>query len=302
MVGLDGTGDRSFGGTTSTSPSVRSVVNLLRRFDIEIPPDRLRLRNVAAVVVTAEVSPYLRAGGRFEVQVSALGDATTLRGGVLWMTPLVTDPHQPPAATAQGPLLVDQDDSNRAIASRRGNSGRIADGGVIEVDPPPVVASAPRLVLKRPDLTTSTRIARAIDAAFGAGTAKVEDPGAIAITPGTKGGADPSAFLAAIDSLEIGAPAPARIVVSAREGTVVAGGDVRVGPAVVSHHGVTLEIGGVPSPRDSTLRGFVRVDSTATVQDVAAGLHAAGLRTDEIAAVFEALRAAGAISAELVIR
>ena len=104
VVGLDGTGDRSFGGLHDATPTVRSVVNLLRRFSIEVPPERLRLRNVAAVLVTAEVSPYLRAGGRFEVQVSALGDATSLRGGVLWITPLVTDPNQPPAATAQGPL------------------------------------------------------------------------------------------------------------------------------------------------------------------------------------------------------
>ena len=79
VTGLDGTGDRSFGGWRSNTPTVRSVVNLLRRFGVEVPPDQLRLRNVAAVTVTAEVSPYLRTGGRFEVQVSALGDATSLR-------------------------------------------------------------------------------------------------------------------------------------------------------------------------------------------------------------------------------
>jgi flagellar P-ring protein precursor FlgI len=301
VVGLDGTGDRSFGGSTSPTPTVRTVVNLLRRFDIEVPPDRLRVRNVAAVMVTSEVSPYLRAAGRFEIQVAALGDATSLRGGVLWMTPLVSDPHQPPVATAQGPVLVDMEDTGRSLAGRRGNSGRIADGGVMEVDPPPIVAAVPRLLLKRPDVTTASGIARAINARFGAGTAHADDPGAVTLTL-RDSTADRSAFLASVDSLDVAASTPARIVVSAREGTVVAGGDVRVGPAVVSHHGVTVEIGGTPSPHDASLRGFVRVDSMATVQDVAAGLHAAGLRTDEIAAVFEALRAAGALTAELVIR
>src|SRR5262249_13508173 len=76
VVGLAGTGDRGFGGLAAQTPSVRSIVNLLRRFDVEVPPDRLRPRDVAAVLVTAEVSPYLRSGGRFEVQVAAIGDAT----------------------------------------------------------------------------------------------------------------------------------------------------------------------------------------------------------------------------------
>src|SRR5207244_3263262 len=140
VVGLDGTGDRSFGGGTSGAMTVRSVVNLLRRFNVEVPADRMRLRNVAAVLVTAEVSPYLRAGGRFEVQVSALGDASSLRGGVLWITPLVTDPNQAPVATAQGPLFLESEDGSRALSWRRGNSGRIENGGLIEVDPPAVVA------------------------------------------------------------------------------------------------------------------------------------------------------------------
>ena len=100
VVGLDGTGDRSFGNGHNNGATVRSVLNILHRFDVEVPPNQLRPRDVAAVLVTAEVSPYLRAGGRFDVQVSALGDATSLRGGVLWMTPLVTAPNEPALATA----------------------------------------------------------------------------------------------------------------------------------------------------------------------------------------------------------
>jgi flagellar P-ring protein precursor FlgI len=298
VVGLDGSGDRAFGGRTSATPTVRSVINLLRRFNIEIPPDRLRLRNVAAVLVTAEVSPYLRAGGRFEVQVSALGDASSLKGGVLWTTPLVTDPNEPPVATAQGPLYVETTETGRSLLARRGNAGRIPQGGIVEVEPPAVIAGT-RLLLRRPDLTTATRIAQAIHAAFGDSAAWVQDPGVVGLRPDS-GLANAAVFLAAVDSLVVVAHAPARIVIDSRAGTVVAGGDIRVGPAVVSHNGVTLEVGraaaGTPEP------GTVRVASHVSVQDVAAGLHAAGLGPGDIVAVFEALLAAGALAAEVVIR
>jgi flagellar P-ring protein precursor FlgI len=105
-VGLDGTGDRSGGGTRGGGMTVQSVVNLLRNFDVEIPSDLVRTRNAAVVLVTAEVSPYLRAGGRFEVQVASLGDARSLRGGVLYMTPLVAEAGGRPVAVAQGPLML----------------------------------------------------------------------------------------------------------------------------------------------------------------------------------------------------
>jgi flagellar P-ring protein precursor FlgI len=313
VVGLDGTGDRSFGGQSSTTMTVRSVVNLLRRFAIEVPPDQLRLRNVAAVLVTAEVSPFLRAGARFEVQVGALGDATSLRGGLLWMTPLVADPNQPPVATAQGALVVASDPSGR-VNYRLGNSGRIADGGVLEVDQPAITLAADaQLGLRSPDLRLANRIAAAIVAAYGAGTAKAEDPGSVRLNPG-QGRADSlSAWLAAIDTLPVAVVEIARIVIDGRDGTVVTGGDIRLGTATVSHRGITVAIG-APSPADSIRRPPTAADSTggaggtikaavgASVQDLVQGLHAAGAKAGEVAAIFEALRAAGAIRAEVVVR
>jgi flagellar P-ring protein precursor FlgI len=135
-----------------------------------------------------------------------------------------------------------------------------------------------------------------VDTAFGAGTARVDDAGRITLTP--RGAA--LQFLAAVDTLEVVTSPRARIVLSAREGTVVAGGSVEVGPAVISHHGITLEIGG--SATAGTATGLVHVPARASVLDVAAGLHAAGARPEEIAAIFESLRAAGAIQAEVVVR
>ena len=105
VIGLDGTGDRSSGGK-SGGMTVHSVMNLLRRFGIQLPVEAMKTRNVAAVLVTAEISPYLRPGGRFEVHVSSVGDARSLRGGVLWMTPLLADVGGQPMASAQGSVLM----------------------------------------------------------------------------------------------------------------------------------------------------------------------------------------------------
>lgn len=299
VVGLDGTGDRSYGGAQGSTPGVRSVINLLRRFQIEVPPERLRLRNVAAVLVTAEVSPYLRAGGRFEVQVSALGDATSLRGGVLWMTPLVTDPNQPPVATAQGAVYVASDDDTRTAFARGGNAGRIPQGGVLETDPPSIPAPALRLQLREPDLSAAQLVVRAIRTAWGDSVARVEDPGAVALNPPAGAAENVIEFLAAVDTLWVESAAPARVVIDRRDGTVVAGGDVRIGSAVVRHRGITLEIGGAPAPGSD---GMVRLSAEASVEDVAAGLHAAGAAATDLVAIFEALQAAGALRAQVVVR
>jgi flagellar P-ring protein precursor FlgI len=299
VVGLDGTGDRSFGSSSGATPSVRSVVNMLRRFGVEVPGEQLRMRNVAAVVVTAEVSPYLRAGNRFEVQVSALSDASSLRGGVLWVTPLVTDPDEPAIATAQGPLYSTDDNAGRGSFARRSNAARIAQGGVLEVDPPPAGPLERKLLLREPDLSTATRIAAAINGAFGDGTARVEDPGAVTLERRPAATGTDMAFFAAVDTMLVTPYAPARLVLDSREGTLVAGGDIPVGPGVIHHHGVTLQIGGSPG---AAAAGLVRMDARASVQDVAAGLHAAGVRPEDMAAIFEALQASGALHAQVVVR
>ncbi len=296
VTGLDGTGDRSFGRGSAGAPSVRSVANLLRRFQIEVPAEQLRLRDVAAVVVTAEVSPWLRPGGRFDVEVSALGDATSLRGGTLWITPLVTDPGQPAIATAQGTLVVSSDRDGGSLAFARSNRGRVLSGGVLEVaqDLP---VSEPRLLMQEPDLRTASLVAAAIDSTFGAGTATLEDAGSLALK--IPSGTPAALWLAAVDTVEVLPPDVPRVVIDARDGTVVAGGGLRVAAAVVSHGGVTLQIGGAGgAPSD----GLVRMQADASVQEVAAGLHAAGARGPDIAAVFESLRTAGALRAQVVVR
>jgi flagellar P-ring protein precursor FlgI len=315
VVGLDGTGDRTTGGAQG-GMTVQSVVNLLRNFSVEVPSTLVRTRNAAVVLVTTEISPYLRAGGRFDVHVSSLGDARSLRGGVLYMAPLVAEAGGRPVAVAQGTLLL----SEAADARTRWGAppipettARIPAGGQLEADlPRPTFAGATRLLLKEPDVTTASRIAAAVNAALGPNTARVEDPGAVALALPDTG--DRAATLGRIVALGVRPERTARIVIDARDGTVVAGGELAIGAAVVSHAGVTLSIGGEgaapaagasagAAPRaDVGIPGDVRVAPGTSVQRVAAALHAVQTPASDIAAIFAALREVGALSAEVVVR
>lgn len=303
VVGLEGTGDQSFGSVVGATHTVQSVVNLLKRFRIDVPPQRMRLRNVAAVLITAEISPFLRAGGRFNVHVSSVGDATSLRGGVLWTAALMEDVGKPIVATAQGVILV-ADMGERRFLAQQGTSGRIPDGGVLEIDPPPIpMGDAVRLLLKRPNLITATRIAGAVNAAFGVGTAAVEDPGSVRVISGTSAADTLFAFLAAVDTLPVAFARSSRLVVDATAGTVVSGGDLRIGSAVVSHRGITLTVTSQGAAATGPpVAGVVVAVEGVTVQEIAAGLHAAGALPREIGAIFEALRDVGALHATVVIR
>jgi flagellar P-ring protein precursor FlgI len=250
-------------------------------------------------LVTAEVSPYLRPGGRFEVQVASVGNARSLKGGVLWMTPLQADVGGKPVATAQGTLLVGDLGATRRMSYTVETSGRMPDGGLLEMElPRPQFADVSKLLLRSPDIGVASRIAAAIDTALGAGTAKVEDPGAIELT--LKDG-DKSTQLSKIKDLTVTVAVTAKIVIDSRDGTVVTGGEVPVGPGMVNVGSVTLSIGTAPA---DTLagRGNVHLAPGASVQQLASALHRVQMPPSQIAMVFEALRRAGAISAEVVTR
>lgn len=300
VTGLNGTGDRA-STASGARYTVQSVVNLLRRFGVDVPAGLLRTRNVAAVLVTAEVSPYLRPGGRFDVSVASLGDAQSLRGGVLWMTPLVADAGGRALAGAQGNLLVPESAPNARSAAATTNSAAVPGGGVLEAElPRPAGAGGLRLLLRTPDVTTATRIAAAIDSATGVrGVAAVQDPGSITLAPkDTSGGS--AAFLARILDTRVRPSRTARVVIDARSGAVVAGGNLQVGEASVSAGGLTVNIG---LRADSTAaRGDLRVPAGATVQAVAAALRGMQASAGEIAAIFTALRDVGAVTAEVVVR
>ena len=296
VTGLSGTGDRVTGGAGSRH-TVQSVVNLLRNFDVQVPAELLRTRNVAAVLVTAEVSPFLRAGGRFDIQVSSVGDAQSLRGGVLWMTPLVAEAGGNAIAVAQGSLLISEQAGSRNV-SRQPNSARITDGGVIEAPlPVPERARETRLLLRRPDIALAQRIANTVKSATDA-DAKVEDPGSVLIE--LPRGEEGMAKLAqAMDVLVVMNPV-SRLLVDSRDGTVVAGGDLVVMDGVISADGITITIGGAPTP--SAMGTGESLPTGTKVRDVADALRAVKATPQQTASIFLALRDAGAIRAEVIVR
>jgi flagellar P-ring protein precursor FlgI len=259
------------------------------------------MRNVAAVLVTAEVSPFLRAGGRFEVQVSSMGDARSLRGGVLYMTPLVADPTGPPLASAQGSLLVSDGGATTRYTPSHETSARIPTGGVLEADlPRPTLAASSRLLLREPDLGTATRIAAAITARFGAKAAEVEDEGSVLLA--LPDSLPRATALARIRELAVTPELRARLIIDGKDGTIVAGGDMTVGAATVSHGAITLAIGANADADTSAIPGSVRLPAGIPVQRVASALHAVRTPPNEIAAIFAALREVGAVTAEIVVR
>lgn len=309
VAGLDGTGDRGMGGSQG-GQTVQSIVNLLRRFDINVPPGVLRSRNVAAVLVTAEVSSYLRPGGRFDVQVASIGDAPSLRGGVLYMTPLIAEVGGSPMATAQGGVVLSEGSDRsgaRSYGTRVETSARVPAGGVVEVELPRAnyATATTALLLREPDIAVASRIAAVIDSAIGAGTARVDDPGSVTLTLKDSAGSARSLAIAKLRELPIRVTRGAKVVIDGRDGTVVAGGDVTVGEAVVTHGQITLSIGGSPTAAGDTTSaplGEVRLANGISVQRIASALHGVRSSPQEIAAIFSALREVGAISAEVVIR
>ena len=299
-VGLDGTGDRAIGGQTA-GPTIQSVINILRRFNIEVPADLIRMRNVAAVLVTAEVSPYLRAGGRFEVNVASMGDARSLRGGTLYMTPLVADASGSPLASAQGSLLVSDGGTSTRYMPSHETSARIPTGGVLEADlPRPAIVATSRLLLREPDLGTATRIAIAINATYGEKTATVEDEGSVIVT--LPDSVQKPTALSRIRDLAVKPEARPRLIIDGKDGTVVAGGEMIVGSATVSHGAITLAIGTETANDTTAIPGSVRLPAGIPVQRVASALHAVRTPPNEIAAIFAALREVGAITAEVIVR
>ncbi len=297
VIGLDGTGDRSSGGKQG-GMTVNSVTNLLRRFGIQVPVEAMKTRNVAAVLVTAEVSPYLRPGGRFEVHVSSVGDARSLRGGVLWMTPMLSDVGGQPMASAQGSVLMADVGGGKGSAVE--NSSRIPVGGLLETDlPRPQFTASSKLLLREPDVTMATRIATAINKELGDGMATVEDPGSIALALKDQK-EDRASLLSRIQDMRVQPQRMARLIIDSRDGTIIAGGDLTVGEATVSHGGITITIGATDST--ASVPNNLRMAPGTPVTRIASALHAVQAAPAEIAAIFESLRAIGAIAADVVVR
>jgi flagellar P-ring protein precursor FlgI len=321
VTGLSGTGD------DITVPfAQQAVLSMLRRMGMQVDPAQFRLRNVAAVTVTATLPPFARPGTRVDVTVSSVGNARSLSGGVLVQT-LLKGADQRTYAVAQGNLVVGGFDahglSGTTVKSGSSTAGRIPEGGLVEreVQASIVTDGALRLELRNPGFTVASRIADALNKKFD-GSASAPDGGAIIVKVPKEYETHVVDFVAALEEIEVTPVRRARVVINERTGTIVAGGDVRLSPAAVVHGSLTIVVKETPQvsqPTGAFTRGttvvtprteietsegnhsMVYVPAAPTLSDVAQALSTLGLSPREMASVLQALRGAGALEAEVTV-
>jgi flagellar P-ring protein precursor FlgI len=323
VVGLDGTGDQ-----TSQAPfTVQSILNMLAKFGVTVPPNvNPQLKNVAAVTVTAELPPFSKPGQTIDVTVASIGNSSSLRGGSLIMTPLRGADGEV-YAMAQGSVIV----SGFGVSGKDGSrvsvnvpsGGRVPNGATVEREVGNSFGSQPfiALNLNTPDFTTATRLAEAINQTFGAGTARAADAVSVRITAPVDVAAR-VAFVSALQELTIEpGEAPARVIINSRTGTVVIGSHVRVMPAAVAHGSLSVTIRersdvSQPAPFSEgetvvTPRSEIAVDQPAArmfvfnagvdLNDIVRAVNQVGAAPGDLVAILEALREAGSLRAELIV-
>lgn len=322
VVGLNGTGD----GLRNAPFTEEIMANLLERLGSNVAGEAFRPKNVAAVFVTATLPPFARAGSRIDVTVSAIGDAGSLQGGTLVMTPLNGADGQI-YAVAQGSILaggVSATGEAARVVQGVPTAGSIPSGGRVEreVDFDFGGLSVLRLALKTPDFTTAARIEAAVNAALGQGVAQMLDAGTVALDVRASGARSPAHMLAALEDLPVEPERPARVVVDQRSGTIVMGADVRISRVAVAQGGLTLRIEESPLvvqpdpfskgetmvvPRSSVDltqdpgTGLAELTEGTSLSDVVAGLNALGVAPGDMIDILKTIDAAGALHAELIV-
>ena len=324
ITGLEGNGDGR--GAPFT---VQSLANLMRNMGVEVDPQTIRAKNAASVMVTARISPTSRNGSSIDVTVSSLGDAASLQGGILLMTPLKADPPNGPiVAIAQGPVSIGGFNAEGAgggsVTKNHPVVGRIPNGAIVqqEIAPAGSVSSVLTVTIRDPDYTTAARLAHAIDKRFGRPIAAALDAGTInvLVPRDSQGTGDFIEFIAKLEAVTVIPDLNARVVVNERTGTIVAGENVMISEVAIAHGSLSISIGpeisaeaGAPGgPRAQLqLGGAVTVDEekprvlalppASNVSDVAKALNALRVTPRDIIAIFQALKRAGALKSELII-
>lgn len=321
IVGLAGTGD-----SYKSEFTVQSITSMLKRFGITVPQSDLRIRNVAAVMVTATLNAYLKPGAKFDVVVSSMGDAKSLNGGTLLMTPL-SGMNGIVYGFAQGPISIGGYDfgttTGNRIIKNHALAGRIPYGGILRAELQSGIQDAQelRVFLKQPDMQTSNNVSNAINAKFGENVARAVDASEITVQVPQDRSNNLVAFLAELEALPVQIDSDAKVVLNERTGTVVSGDNVVIQPVSITHGNLNITIRSYPiisqpgafskgttavfnnlipyADQDSTKT--VALDKASNVQEVAAALNSLKVTPKDIIAIFQALKEAGALTAELII-
>ncbi|WP_417250061.1 flagellar basal body P-ring protein FlgI [Celeribacter sp.] len=323
VVGLDGTGDG-----IRNSPFTEEIMsNILERLGVNVTGEQFRPKNVAAVFVTGVLPPFSRAGSKIDVTVSAIGDAKSLLGGTLVMTPL-TAPDGEIYAVAQGTIIaggISASGDGAEVVQGVPTAGVIPSGARVEreVDFNFSKLQSIRLALREPDFTTAQRVEDAINRKFGRGVSRMLDAGTVLLDIKSTRTASPAHALGIVENLTVTPERKARVVVDQRSGTVVLGEDVRISRVAVSQGNLTLRIEEKPMvvqpnpfaegqtvivPRtragieEEPGIGLAEVDGGTSLSEVISGLNALGVSPRDMIDILKSIKAAGALHAEFVVR
>ena len=327
VVGLSGTGDQ----TTQTPFTLQSIKNMLNEFGIKVPPNITpQLKNVAAVTLSADLPPFAKPGQTIDVTVSSIGNAKSLSGGTLLMTPLKGADGKI-YALAQGNLVVGGfgvEADGSSITVNIPNVGRIPNGATVERSVVTSFANGNSMIfnLNTPDYTTANRISEAINQNFGAGTAYALDGASVRVAAPRDVG-QRVAFMSMVENIEVQpGDAAARIVVNSRTGTVIIGQHVRVAPAAVTHGGMVVTISARPEVSQPPAGGPLSAPAGETVvvprtditveqadsrmfkfspgvslDEIVRAVNEVGAAPGDLVAILEALKQAGALRAQLIV-
>lgn len=323
VIGLNGTGD----GIRNAPFTEDILASILERLGVNITGEQIRPRNVAAVMVTASLPPFARAGARVDVTVSAIGDAGSLYGGTLVMTPLNGADGQI-YAVAQGAVLaggVAARGQAAEVVQGVPTSGSIPAGARVEREVDFALSSLTRvrLALRQADFTTALRIEQAINGHYGRAVAAMQDAGTVVLDVAATREASVSHALGRIENLAVAPAGRARVVVDQRSGTIVMGDTVRISPVAVAQGGLTLRVEEAPavvqpnpfSPGETVVVPRTRAEieaqpgtrlaqlrGGATLAELVAGLNALGVGPREMIDILNTINAAGALHADLLVR
>jgi flagellar P-ring protein precursor FlgI len=324
VVGLNGTGDDLKKKAVFTR---ESLIGMLDRLGVNARSTDLETKNVAAVMVTANLPPFARQGSGIDVTVSSLGDATSLQGGTLLVTPMVGADGEI-YAVAQGQVTTggfSAQGQAESIVKGVPTSGRISEGGIVEREVPFDLAALHdvKIALRNPDFTTAQRIADAINGAMGPGSAKPLDSGTVELNLGMHAG-DPAAAITSIEQLPIDPDTPARVVIDETTGVIVIGDNVRISKVAIAQGNLTIRV--TETPQVSQPSPFSNTGVTTTVprtnisvnqdqnrklevlkpgvtlEELVAGLNSLGIGPRDMISILQSIKVAGALQADIVVQ
>jgi len=319
VIGLDGTGD------DARSAVVReALAKMLKKLGMTIDPNQMKAKNVAAVMITTELPAFAKPGMTIDVTVSSMGNAKSLVGGTLLAAPL-KGPDQRTWAIAQGALSIGGHSAEGSSGSSEKKNhtlvGHIPGGAIVEAAAPTEVPKHQiAFILDKPDFTTATRMRDAIDAAIGPNTARVVDAATVIVPTGKSLPEDVTKLIARLEAIEVEPDMVAKVVIDEKTGTIVIGENVRLRTAAITFGSLTVEIDEAPEvsqPNAPFTKGKTQVvnrsrlhvtedhnpirvlNKAGTVADVAAALGALGAKPRDLVPILRALKAAGALRAEI---